>query len=301
VTGLELLDFSNEAMTVGALSDAYRPTAERDPWLARRTFAFGGSELAPLLFAYGLAPLAASPPTWVVEQAEHYARLGVPKLIAWKAGLRPRPKGDNAAKKAGRDREKELLGRYKATIAKQRVKPESIRHASSLPQQFYPLTHRRRVPIAVTPDAWARSVKSDGLVAIELKCSFRGGTLSVPWHYGVQLQAEIGVMEAIGGLLVVGDGWADEREPDGPVRAFPVSPHRETIGLCEAVATEAWSLVELLRSVPDDKHAGKQCARLWLASEERMRAYRSEESARVDAALEGLDFTGLDGLKDFAA
>jgi hypothetical protein len=301
VTGLELLDFSNAGMTVDPLSDAYRPTAERDPWLHRRTHAWGGSELAPLLFAYGLAPLTATPPAWVVEQAEHYKALGVPKLIAWKAGLRPRPKGDVRSMGIGAGREKELLTRYKATIARRRVKPESIRYADTVPREWFPLVDRHCTRIAVTPDAWARSVKSNGLVALELKCTYRGGTLALPWHYSVQLQAEIACMEAVGGILVVGDGWVDEREPDGPVRAFPVGPDKQTIGLSRAIATEAWALVEALRAVEDDRTAGKKCRELWRASEARMRSFRSEESARLDAALDGLDLEGIDGLKDFAA
>jgi hypothetical protein len=96
VTGLEEIDFggfSHAALTPNPVTD-YRPRESEDPWLMRRTFAWGGSELAPLLYAYGLAPLDAAAPAWVIEQAEHYKALGVPKLIAWKAGLRARPKGD---------------------------------------------------------------------------------------------------------------------------------------------------------------------------------------------------------------
>lgn len=97
MTGLEEIDFggfSHEAMSVDPLDGVYRGREEKDPWLRRRTWAWGGSELAPLLYAYGLAPLSAAAPAWVIEQAEHYKALGVPKLIAWKAGLRARPKGD---------------------------------------------------------------------------------------------------------------------------------------------------------------------------------------------------------------
>lgn len=291
MTGLEYLNlpsFTNEALSVDPL-DAQRPREAEDPWLRRRTHAWGGSELAPLLYAYGLAPLDAGAPGWVIEQAEHYKTLGVPKVVAWKAGLRPRPKGDVRSQTTGANRERELLARYKRTIARRRVRPESIRHADTVPREWFPLVDRHCTRIAVTPDAWARSARADGgLVAIELKCTYRGGTLALPWHYRVQLQAEIAAMDAVGGILVVGDGWIDDREPDGPVRAFPVAPDARTIDLSRTVAIEAWSLVEALREAKN----AKACRALWAESEQRMRGLKSPDIAHMESALaeiEGLD------------
>lgn len=303
MTGLEELDridFGHAAMMPDPLSDAYRARHPEDPWLARRTLAWGGSEVSPLLFAYGLAPLGVALPGWVIEQGEHYARLGVPKIIAWKANLRARPKGDTKTKDRGKDRERELLARWRSGTARHRVDPKTIRHADTVPQEWFPLVDRRGVPLAVTPDAWARAASDRSLVAIEIKCTFKPLTeIAAPWHYRMQLQAEMAVMNAAGGILVVGERWVDHRdsesEPDGPIRAFAVAPDPATVALIRTVATEAWALVEELQTVKDPKH----CRELWDKSARRMAEYRDAASARLEDALNEVD--GLDDLTNFAA
>ncbi len=294
MTGVEQLDFSDQAMTPSALADCYRPSEQKDPWLRRRTHAWGGSEVAPLLVGYGLAPLSASLPGWVLEQAEHYKRLGTPRLVAWKAGLRGRPKGDTLAKKRGRDRERELLVRWRSSLAGRRVDARTVRHADTVPRQFFPLVDRYCHRLAVTPDAWARA--HDGsLVAIECKCTYYAPILGVPWHYYVQLQAEMATMEADHGLLVVGEQWVDENEPDGPVRAFVVMPDASTVYLIRAVCVEAWALVEALREERD----ARRCRALWTESVERMREHRAPDIAELEDVLAGI--AGIDELTSFAA
>ncbi len=288
------LDFSHAAMTPDPLSSAYRPRLEQDPWLARRALSWGGSEVGPLLVAYGLAPAYAVLPAWVIEQAEHYQRLGIPKIVAWKAGLRARPKGDTKSKGRGNERERELLARYKATIARHRVDPRSIRHADTVPQEFFPLVDRSGVPLAVTPDAWARSASDGSLISIELKCTFDElSIVAPPWHYVQQLQAEMAVMHASGGLLVVGERWVDDRdgEHDGPIRAFPVAPDPDAIAVIRAVVTEAWELVLALREAPSAAH----CRELWLHSCERMRGYRDQTVEQIETALDGIVFEDFRG------
>lgn len=308
------LDMSHEAMEPSPLADCYRPSAPADPWLERRTYAWGGSEVGPLLVAYGLAPHNAILPAWVIDQAEHYQRLGVPKLLAWKAGLRVRPAGDTKSKDRGSDRERELLSRYRAQQAhllpgRRRVDPRTIRHADTLPQQFFPFVDRHCHRLAVTPDAWARAARDGELVMIELKCTYKPiSVVRPPWHYRCQLQAEIAACSARYGLLVMGECWIDDAAPDGPVRAFAQQRDEELIARLRTVATEAWSVVEQLRGVAQEmdelgetktaaarrakKALVRRCAETWEASRASMAELRDPTRQHIDAALEEVD--GLD-------
>lgn len=316
MTGLEeldadALDFASLDEPPAALSDAYRGSDERDPWLRRRTHAWGGSEVAPLLTAYGLAPLDATSPRWVTEQAEHYKRLGIPKLIAWKSGLRARPKGDVVSMSRGNDREKELFDRYRLGLARRRVDPRSMRYADRFPREWFPLVDRRSHRLAVTPDAVARDHQG-GLVAIELKCTFKECS-ALPWHYRAQLEAEMATMEAVGGLLVVGERWVDDTSPDGPIRAFAVRPDPQFAELLRLVCIEAWHVVTELRDVArrvdelgtsaadkrEKKRLAEEAAETWRKSHARMQSHRDDDVAHLDQVL--ADLEGLDDLTDYAA
>lgn len=309
------IDMSHEAMEPPALSDAYRPSVPADGWLERRTHAWGGSEMGPLLVAYGLAPMTADLPVWVIEQSEPYQRLGIPKLLAWKSGLRPRTKGDQRSKRIGSDREHELYLRYRAGAAKFRVNPRSMRYANSIPRQFLPFVDRRCHRLAVTPDAWAKAHDNE-LAMIELKCTFKPVIgPRAPWHYRVQLQAEIGACDARYGLLVMGEQWINDpatpdkpKPPDGPIRVFAFARDDAMIQLIRTVATEAWEVVEQLRNLALEvdalgnaqtaaarrtrKAAATKCAEVWRASLERMRAFRDPTREYLDDVLGELD--GLD-------
>lgn len=244
------LDFASLDEPPPALSDAYRPDAPEDDWLRRRTHAWGGSEAAPLLVAYGLGPLGVHLSGWVTEQAEHYQRLGIPKVLAWKSGLRPRKKR-NRAMERGVELERRLYQRYKEVLAPRRFDPAKLRYSTSAPIEWFPLVDRHSRALAVTPDAWARNREGE-LGAIELKCTFRPMD-AIPWYYRVQLEAEMAVMEARWGALVVGERWIDERTdvPPGPVRAFYVRPDPAMVQLIRLTCREAWHLAEELRDCAD--------------------------------------------------
>lgn len=324
MTAALALDFSNEAMEPPALSDAYRPPAPTDPWLERRTHAIGGSEVGALLAAYGLAPIDAILPSWLLEEnVAHYQRLGIPKMLAQKAGLRNRTKGDVKSKDAGNALERELLGRYRSTIAKRRVDPKTIRHADTLPKQFLPFVDRHCPELAVTPDAWAKAWDGE-LAMIELKCTFKPlSIVRAPWHYLCQLQAEMAACGAKWGLLVMGEEWiasADGARPGwevrrGPVRAFPFGRDEAMIALIRTVCREAWSVVEQLRNVKLEfdeigdaqtkkarearKACAAKCGEIWNESRERMQAFADPTREYLETALSEIE--GLDELADFAA
>lgn len=315
-----VLDFSNEALTPPALSDAYRPPAPKDPWLDRRGATIGGSEIGALLTAYGLAPLDAILPTWLLEEnVAHYQRLGIPKMLAQKAGLRGRPKGDQKTKDAGNALERELLARYKATIARHRVDPKTIRHADTIPKQWFPLVDRYCSALAVTPDAWARALDGE-LCMLEIKCTFKPlAIVRAPWHYRCQLQAEMAVCGAKYGILVMGEEWISDVAASatwtpkrGPIRAFAFERDEAMISLIRTVATEAWGVVESLRNIALEfdaigdsqtkkarearKAAAGRCAEVWSESRARMQAFAPASTRRIEDAL-----SVLGDLEEYAA
>lgn len=318
------LDFSIEGMEPPALSDAYRPPAPKDPWHERRSLAIGGSEVGALMVAYGLAPLGADLPRWLLEEyVVPYKALGVPKLLAQKAGLRARPKGGGQkVKDAGSELERELLAQYRATLAKHRLDPRSIRHADTLPKQFFPLVDRHCHALAVTPDAWARA-RDGELTMIELKTTYHPlKVVRPPWHYVCQLQAEIAACSARYGLLVIGEGWIQPEasaggasRSRGPIRAFAFERDEQLIHLVRTVAAEAWSVVERLRDVALEfdeigkaqtkkaregrKACAAKCAEIWRESRERMQAFADPTREALEDALGAVE--GLDELADFAA
>ncbi len=282
---------------------------ERDQWLERRTFAWGGSEVAALMACYGLVPFGESIPAWMRAQVEHYRTLGVPKLLAWKAGLRAEPKGDVVSMQTGARRERELLDRFARSLAPRRVDPATIRHADDLPAQFFPMVDRRCHRLAVTPDAWAVA-RRGGLVMIELKCTYQPSSGRLRWHHRCQLQAEIAACAADFGLVVVGEQWVDDSVPDGPVRAFGQPRDETLIAQIRAAAVEGWSLVEALREIgglierADDEMPSKAAAarwrrecraragELWQDSRRRLAELVDPTARQLDAVLEQVD--GID-------
>lgn len=299
------LDFSHEGMTPPALSDAYAPRDERNPWLARRRLTWGSSEIAPLLQAYGLAPLGAKIPGWVAEQGDEYQRLGVPRIVAWKAGLRARPKSDEVSKEAGARLERRVLERWRYTEAHRYVDPRTVEHASRLPQSWLPFLDRSCPALAVTPDAWASDYQRRH-VCVEVKCS-RDPMTEPPWGYVHQTQSQMDAMGAERGFLVVGERWLREKDPEADKRivTFVIERDAEATRLRYAVATEALRVVRKLElaaeaanredvTARERKEIGQHVRDTWRASLESMSDRRDAAIVQLEGALAGLDLAGLD-------
>lgn len=281
VTALDDLDFTHAGMVPDPLSAAYRPREERDPWLARRSITWGASELPGLLVAYDIAPRDAGLPRWVLDQASHYKALRLPKVIAWKAGLRARSTKSKAADK-GKEREQELLRTWTAKHSARFVEPITVQHASMAPVEWFPLVDRHCPQLSGTPDAWARS--RDGKhVVIELKCTYDPGS-RIRWHHWIQTQALIGIMSAGSGLNVVGEQWVNDRADDLPPRTFVVDADESAIALSRSVARHAMTLVEKLRNVTDVN----VCAALWEESLREARDMRDAATKEVEETLDAI-------------
>lgn len=293
-----------------------RPSTPRGLWLGRRRLTWGSSEVAPLLLAYGLAPLDAKVAGWQRECAEHYARLGIPKLIAWKAGLAEQPKGDEKSKEEGNRRERQILTRWQFTSAHEHVDPRTVEHSDVLPRQMLPIVDRNCAAIAVSPDAWAHGygpADSRELVAVEIK-STRDEVTEAPWGYVMQTQSQMDAMHATRGLIVMGIRWLREDLDDSEryLATFIVRQNDHATAMRYAVATEALTLVaeiatfeaaitttgmddkEKRHSLKRRKAAAANVAELWEASKERMSAWRDPSRDHIDDALAGIDDGELD-------
>lgn len=315
------IDFSNEAMEPAPLSDAYQPpvltpSSPVEAWRARRSLTWGSSEVATLLLAYELAPMDAKVAAWMREGATFYQRLGIPKLLAWKAGLRAEPGRDQAIKDKGNELERRVLTRWQFTDAHKHVDPRTIQHASQIPRNFLPLPDRRCPAIAVSPDAWAfghgpRS--SRDFVDVEVKTT-RDEVTEVPWGYVQQTRTQMDAMAADRGVVVMGVCWLRDDLPEDHeskrLAVFTVARDERETRVRYAVATEALALTdrlaelalevstdgmdekELRRTRATRKAAAKRCRDLWAESKARVEHLRDLRLAQLEAVLDGIE--GLD-------
>ena len=233
--------------TVAAQCAEAKPV--RDPWLVRRGFAWGASEVPALLLAYDPRPDEERAALGHHrESAEHASRRkisrGYPRIVERKAFAK-----DLAASlsmSAGQVREPLLFDAWVSQCG-----PElfAFRRASDVPPEWMPLVDRECPHLAATPDAWCRSTLDNGLVMAELKCSFAEDEPAMRWYHDAQIQAQIAVCSASSGVLVLGPGWADpKRELLAPPRYREVTRDEEAIARIRRVCARAWQDVVTIRS-----------------------------------------------------
>lgn len=246
------LDHETVAMQLadGELAHVAPPA---DPWLARRTMAWGASEVPALLLALGLAR-GVDVPDYIARRARATTRArGQPRIIAEKAGL-VAPLRVGRAAHLGTEREQELLEQWRAHLergsyrceAEELVIPATVRHASVAPRCSLPWVDRHCTVLAATPDAWADDALGAELL-VELKCSTTERR-ELPWHWMVQVQAQLAVIGAQWGLVVCGEYWAAEWAHDGPIRAWEVPRDEALIETIRDACREGWRRVEALRA-----------------------------------------------------
>lgn len=232
--------------------------APEDPWLARRTLAWGASEMPMVLAITGRRAVEALP-----KYAQDRIRVtnrtrGYPRLVAEKAGLVAPLKSGRAAHR-GQEREVELLGTWTTHLRRREyafeleatIDVESIAHASSAPREWMPLRARRSPHIAATPDAWCRD-RRGALYDVELKC-VTTDVYECRWIWVVQVQSQGMATGSEGAFVVAGPRWAREaaRRDDGPVVRCFVEPDEAMRGELAEAAAEAWEMVETLRASLD--------------------------------------------------
>ncbi len=246
-------DLALDIATTDAQLDARSVEPARDPWLARRAYGFGASDVPALLLALGRRGPDA--PRYMKENAKLVSARGrsVPRLLAEKAGiLAPKKAGSAAA--VGSAREVELLGEWRRLLengqfycdAESLIDTTSIKHAGDVPREWFPLVDRTCPALTCTPDAWCRDTLGE-LVGVELKCS-RDERRELPWYWRVQKQAQLAVTGETHGLVVCGEGWARGLESIGPIRVWEVARDEDVIAEIRAAAAAAWTVVEQLKA-----------------------------------------------------
>lgn len=227
-------DLSLDLETVAAQT---RDVALADPWLARRAHGWGASEIPALLLAYDRRADEAADARRYHLDAAGVGRWGVPRVVAQKAGLAARDRRSRAMS-VGVEREAELLARWEAESGY-----DEVRAASSVPREWLPLVDRHCPQLTATPDAWCRGPSGEHLV-VEAKC-VTDSPSTLRWYWRVQVQAQIAVMDAAGGVLVCGPGWIFGAQ-SSPVW-WAVERDEAEIARVRDVARFAWSVVEALR------------------------------------------------------
>ena len=235
------------------------PPAPEDSWLERRKSAWGASELPMVLAITGRYDVAQLPKYMAERCAPFETRRvhlrrweGVPRLYLEKAGIVRAEKAGPAAR-VGQAREQELLRAWATLLVvgdyaieqEAEIDVATIRHASAVPRQWFPL-RAREGRVAVTPDGWCLT-EGGALYDIEIKCT-TGDVHDLRWTWLVQVQAQGMATGSDGAIVVAGPRWARDanRRDDGhPVRAF-VAPDAEMRREIVAASDEAWSSVERL-------------------------------------------------------
>ena len=216
---------------------AQTATITRDPWLVRRSYGWGASEVAALLLAYDpREDEIASARVYHREDAA-VGRSGVPRCVARKAGLLASRRSSRSMA-VGSEREAELLERWAADAG------ERVWLADEAPREWYPLVDRECPELTATPDAWTRG-PSDELLVVEAKCTADFPT-ELPWYWRVQVSAQIATMAAAAGYVVCGRGWITGASTV-PI-AWLVERDEDEIARVRRVARIAWAEVLRLRA-----------------------------------------------------
>jgi hypothetical protein len=247
----------SDAYGIAALDE--RPASE-DSWLRRRKSAWGASEMPMVLAITGRHPMHELPKYMQEKCAPFETRRvhlrrweGVPRLYLEKAGIVRADKAGPAAK-VGQAREMELLRAWATLLVvgdyaieqEAEIDVATIRHASAVPRQWFPL-RAREGRVAVTPDGWCFT-ESGALYDVEIKCP-TSEVYDCRWEWNVQAQSQGLATGSDGAIVVAGPKWGrqpDRRDDGHPVRAF-VPPDAEMRREIVEASNEAWVSVERLQ------------------------------------------------------
>jgi hypothetical protein len=249
------LDMETVDGQLAEAAEAVEIAPPADPWLARRALGFGASDVPALLLALGGVPVGVDVPKYIADRArlKRVAGVVVPRIIAEKAGLVSPLKAGTAAA-IGTNRERELLWTWRDLLVARRyydeaaeglLLPETVTHADSLLKCCWPLVDRHAPMLSATLDAWCRD-GIDSEIVVELKCSATARR-ECPWHWRVQVLAQLAVTGAAAGIVVCGEEWAAWHGNSGMVRAWRVGRDEAAIEAIRAAARQGWQMVERAR------------------------------------------------------
>lgn len=218
-------------------AEARAVQATPDPWLERRRYGFGASELAPLLVALGrVTPLEiAALPKYLREQAD--------TIIRRKAFPRTRERKAGSAASRGQKAERLVLAAWNAKADG----IVNVTHESVAPRSWFPLVDRHCPRLTATPDGWAHDVFGDE-VGLEVKTTVES-IGKTPWWWLTQVHGQNAVGAYERSLIVIGEGWAHwQTGRRGTPYAVSVPRDEEQIERIRAACRDGWARVEEMRA-----------------------------------------------------
>jgi hypothetical protein len=228
---------SMEIATMDAQAAEPRARRPLSAWHQRRMLGFGASDVPALLVAFGLRDGAKATKRCRDNAAIVRGSLGVPRIIAEKAGVK-RP----LAHSGGGEREGELVRAWATGL-----RPYDPFVASSLVHYDEPeetkatLVDPECPRLAVSLDARIRDLFGS-LGVVEAKCGDVDTDDGVcPWAWRDQVQAQLAASGLSWGVAVQGVGWAYR---DGPIRWWMVDRDDAAIAEIRGVVNRAWLMVE---------------------------------------------------------
>lgn len=229
-----------------AVFSADAPAPDRsvplDRWMGRRLLGFGSSEMGALALALGREALPSDTKKLVEDARLLFARkvkATPPKLTATKA----RERAANLAIERG---VLEVWLRAGCPGAPT-IDRATVRHASQVPEDWFPLRDPHCHRLTCTPDAWGFDDFGQ-LVDISIKATWplhRDGGL--PWNYALQSQAACAVTGAAWSVVVTGLGFAREDGDRAGLLVDVVERDEEEIAELRRMARAGWDRVESLR------------------------------------------------------
>lgn len=221
------------------LTEAKAGPEPENEWLKRRMRFVGGSDMPVALIVAGLVSPPDDTPDYIMKRTKVLnTTRGYPRIVVEKAGILAPYRAGRAAS-IGTAREQELLRSWASLGSDERTPEEnticvgSALHASSLPQEWFPLRDHLCDDLAVTPDGVCRDL--DGkTVGIEIKCT--GWRQRLPWYWKAQAVALCAAQNIERTFVVMGLDWAVEHRPDGPILSFEVRPTQEQLDKVRAAA-----------------------------------------------------------------
>ena len=230
-----------------------------DPWLVRRGFGFGASDVAVVLAALGRR----SPddlPVYMQKRVKLKRVRGMtpaPRVFMEKAGVVAPLKVGGPAN-LGSEREPELVRQWLDKVRRGAAGPDCLMLVAGSahyvegdwPRQLIPFVDPHCFRHRVSPDVLIENAFG-GLECWDAKCSFKPYD-GIKWCHRVQVTSQMAACNAEAGGILEGEGWSapfrdHAGEPMGAIVSRSIERDEALVDEIRSADEEGWQRVEAIR------------------------------------------------------